>query len=101
MIIEVKLNENVSVKVEFEDFSELQDLIVDPDFTRMMKNQLGLVSYLEMNDPVFMTHVFDFIRDDDYDKFKDAVTTYTVGIENFVGYFAYAFDVPKSYISVR
>lgn len=100
MVIEVKLNEKISVKVEFENFSELQDLIVNPDFMRLMKNQLGLVSYLEVNDPVFMTHVLDFIRDEDYDKFKNAVTTYTLKLENFVGYFAYAFDVPESHISV-
>lgn len=99
MIIKIKVNEAVTVTVEFEDLIQLQEIISQPDFIRLMKNQINFMSYLEMNDPVFMDHVLSFFNDNDHVKFRNAVENYEISVDHFIKYFSYAFSIPLSYVS--
>lgn len=101
IIVNVKLSNYVNIRLNGKDMNEIQDVVASHEVQHLMNNPMGFLSYLELNDPAFMSQLFDHLDKDDIEGFrKNVVEGYEFTNEMYVRYLANAFGVHSSQITI-
>lgn len=100
IMLNINLNAHVNIQLVGADMNEIQNVVQSDDVAYLMKNPITFIAYLELNDPNFMTQLFEHLDKDDIEGFKKNVLEgYRFTNEMYVNYLAQVFDVHSTQIT--